>query len=202
MDLDEQLDERLDAAATPISERTPELRRELDALVSLTMPTQRPRRRTVRASVVAGAVAGALGLATVASAAGLLPGWALLTTDTGQTCEVRVAADALGSDGERGPQFTPSKQAETLASARVFLADFDYASIDRDEAIAHWQAEEDAATGAQGAPAERQPRLEGDDLEVTAVSHEVTERLGDYLNAQGLDIRAVDVSWSASGCSL
>jgi hypothetical protein len=202
MDLDEQLDERLHAAAPPIVLRTPEIRRELDALVALTMPTQRPRRRTIRATVVAGAVAGTLGLATVASAAGLLPGWALLTTGSGQTCEVRVAADALAGDGEPGRQFSATEQAKTLASARAFLHAFDYDSIDRDEAIATYQAEEDAVITAQQDPAERQPRLEGDDLEVTAVSREVTERLGDYLEERGLDLRAVDVSWQADGCRL
>lgn len=203
MDMDEQLDERLRAAATPITVRTPEVRRELDELVTSSMPTQRPRRKSIRAAAVAGAVASALGLATVASATGLLPGWALLTTSSGQTCEVQVVADERDAgNGEPGPSFTQTEQVETLASAQAFLEDVDYGSIDRDEAIAHWRAEENAAISAQKDPAERQPRLTGDDLEVTAVSHAITERLKSHLAARNQDIRAIEVSWLASGCEL
>lgn len=201
MDLDEQLDNQLNRAAAPVSQRTAELRRELDLLIEATEPA--PRRRTTRAFGVAGTVVAGLGLTTVAaSAAGLLPGWTLLTTDSGQTCQVRVAADALGADGEPGTQFKTSERAATLAAAQSFLDSFDYASVDHAQAIAHWQAEEDAAIEAQADPSERQPRLEGSDLEVAAVSHEITERLEDHLSAQGLDIEAVAISWQATGCQL
>ncbi|GAA4118966.1 hypothetical protein GCM10022215_21110 [Nocardioides fonticola] len=200
MDFDEQLDDLLNRAAAPVSERTAELRRELDLLVEATAPTA--RRRTVRAFGVAGAVAAGMGLTTVAaSAAGLLPGWTLLNTESGQTCQVRVAADAHDGDAHDG-QFTASERATTLAAARSFLDSFDYSSVDHAQAIAHWQAEEDAAIQGQPDPSERQPRLEGDDLEVTAVSYEVTQRLEDHLTAEGLDIEAVAISWQATGCQL
>lgn len=202
MDLDEQLDERLRAARPPVSARTPEMRRELDALVDAATPVQRRRRRLSRASLVAATAVGVLGAGTAAAAAGLIPGWSVLT-GSGQVCQVDVIAAApLAADGEPGAQFDRAERAETVAAARIFLQGFDYDSIDRDAAISRWQAAEDTAIAAQPDPAERQPALTGDDLVVTALTHEVTSRLGDHLAARGLDIRAVNLVTTATGCDL
>lgn len=140
MNLDEQLDERLHGAAPPVSVRTAEMRRELDALVVAATPPPRPRRRTTRATVVAAATVGALGLGTAVAAAGLLPGWSLLT-GSGQTCQVEVTADPRRpGDGEPGITFDAKEEeeAETLTAARVFLQRFDYDSIDREAANSRW----------------------------------------------------------------
>lgn len=202
MDVDEQLDQRLREATPPVSARTPELRRELDALVVAATPVQRRQRRMTRASLVAATAVGVLGVGTAVAAAGLIPGWSVLT-GSGQTCQVHlIAAGAQAGDGEPNATFEATERAEAVAAARIFLEGFDYDSIDRDAAISRWQAAEDAAIAAQPDPAERQPALNGDDLEVTALTYEVTTRLGNHLAARGLDIRAVDLVTTSTGCDL
>lgn len=202
MDLDEQLDERLRKAAPPVSVRTPEMRRELDALVVAATPVQRRRRRMTRVSLVAATAVGALGVGTAAAAAGLIPGWSVLT-GSGQTCQVEVIAAAPNAgDGEPGAKFDATERAEAVAAARIFLEGFDYDSVDRDAAISRWQAVEDAAIAAQPDSAERQPALTGDDLEVTALTYDVTTQLGNHLAARGLDLRAVNLVTSSMGCDL
>lgn len=42
----------------------------------------------------------------------------------------------------------------------------------------------------------------GDDLEVTALTYEVTQQLRDYLASRGLDIRAVSIVTTTTGCDL
>ena len=197
-------DEVLTEAAPAVTARTPELRRELETLVMDSESVQRRRRRSVRTAVVGSIVTGVLGLGTVASASGLLPGWTLLTTSSGQTCEVQVHAGPLtAGDGEpNGATFSRAEHDETLATAQAFLATFDYESIDRQSAIAQWRAAESQVRNAQKDPVERQPRLEGDDLEVTAVTRVVIERMRSDLAAHGLDIRAINVWVSSTGCQL
>lgn len=202
MDLDEHLDVRLREATPPISVRTPEMRRELDALVVAATPVQARRRRMTRAALVAATAVGALGVGTAATAAGLIPGWSVLT-GSGQSCQVDVVAAAPDAgDGEAGAELDATERAEAVAAARIFLEGFDYDSIDRDAAISRWQAAEDTAVAAQPDPGERQPALSGDDLEVTALTYEVTSRLGDDLAARGLDIRAVSLVTTSTGCDL
>lgn len=201
MDLDEQLDERVRAAMPPVTARTPQMRRELDALVAAATPVQR-RRSMTRASVVAATTVGMLGVGTVAAAAGLIPGWSVLT-GSGQTCQVDVIAAAPQSgDGEPNATFDATERADATAAARIFLEGFDYDSIDRDAAISSWQAAENTAMATEPDPAERQPALKGDDLEVTALTHEVTTRLGNHLAARGLNIRAVNLVTISAGCDL
>lgn len=199
MDLDQMLDE----AAPQVVARTPDLQQELRDLVVASEPAPR-RRRSVRLAMAAGIAAGAVGVGAVASAAGILPGWTMLTTSSGQTCEVEVSADLLTpGDGEPiSATFTRVEQEETLAAARAFLEDFDYASIDRQEAITAWQAAEDKVRAAEPDPEERQERLTGDDLEVVSVKWTVIQRMRATLAAQGHDMRAVSVVTTTSGCDL
>jgi hypothetical protein len=202
MDLDEQLDERLREAAPPVAVRTPEMRRQLDALVVAATTVQRRRRRLTRASLVAATAVGALGVGTAAAAAGLIPGWSVLT-GSGQTCQVEVIATAPhAGDGEPDATFDATEQAEAVATARIFLDGFDYDSIDRDAAISRWQAAEETVIAAKPDPTERQPALTGDDLEVTSLTYEVTTRLRNHLAARGLDIRAVNLVTTSTGCDL
>jgi hypothetical protein len=201
MDLDEQLDERLREAAPRLTARTPEMCRELHALVEAATPLQR-RRGATRASLVAATAVGVLGVGTAAAAAGLIPGWSVLT-GSGQSCRVDVTAGPMSADdGQPDVRFNATERAETVTAARVFLLGVDYDSIDRDAAIARWQAAEDTAIVAQPDPAERQPALTGDDLEVTALTYLVTTRLGDHLAARGLDIRAISLVTTTTGCDL
>lgn len=198
------LDDVLTAAAPAVTPRTPELRQELEALVMQSEADQRRGRRGVRMAVVGSVVAGVLGLGTVASAAGLLPGWALLGTASGQTCEVQVHAGPLrAGDGEPiSATFSSAEQEESLVAAEAFLRSFDYESIDHRTAIAEWRAAESKGRHTQKDAGERQPRLRGDDLEVTAVTQVVVERMRSELAADGLDIRAINVWVSSRGCEL
>ena len=202
MDLDEQLDERLLEAAPPITMRTLEMRQHLDAIVVVATPVQRRRGGMTRASLVAVTAVSALGVGTAAAAAGLIPGWSVLT-GSGQTCQVEVIAGAPhAGSGEAEPTFDATERAEATAAARAFLGRFDFDSIDRDAAISRWQAAEDTVIAAEPDPAERQPALKGDDLEVTALTYEVTTRLEEHLAARGLDIRAVNLVTTSTGCDL
>lgn len=196
------LDHLLDRAAPPVSQRTAALDRELRALVMTSESERRPRRRA-RLALVGAVVLGTVGLGTVATAAGILPGWGLLTTGSGQTCEVDVAVDALspGYGEPSAPAFSDAEQAATLAAARAFLEDLDFDTIDHEEAITAWQAAEQRVRSAQTDPSERQPALTGDDLEVTAVTWVVVERMRSALAAQGHDLRAVMVT-TGNGCRL
>lgn len=202
MDLDEQLDQRLREATPPVTVRTAEMSRELHALVVGATPAQRRPRRLTRASLVAVTAVGALGVGTAAAAAGLIPGWSVLT-GSGQTCQVEVIAGTpLAGDGEAGTEFDATERTEAVTAARRFLQGFDYDSINREAAITRWQAAEDATNAAQPDPAERQPALAGDDLEVTALTYEVTTRLKNHLASRGLDIRAVNLITTTTGCDL
>jgi hypothetical protein len=84
------LDELLDLATPRVTARTTDLQEELQLLASRSEAAQR-RRRPMRFALAGGVVAGVLGLGTVASAAGILPGWTLFTTGSGPTCEVAGA---------------------------------------------------------------------------------------------------------------
>lgn len=197
------LDQMLDQAAPPIAARTPDLHQELRALVEASEPAPR-RRRSVRLAMAAGIAASAVGLGAVASTAGILPGWTMLTTSSGQTCEIEMTAD-LYTPGDGEPisaTFSRVEQEETLAAARAFLEDFDFDSIDRQEAIVAWQAAEAEVRAAEPDPKERQEKLKGDDLEVHSVTWTVVQRMRATLAAQGHDIRAVSIGASTSGCYL
>ena len=193
----------LTASAATVTARTPQLDRVLDDLVADCEAAARARRRPVRLALVGAPLAAVLGLGAAATAAGVLPGWPSFSTSSGQTCQIEVWASALApGDGEAGSSFSAAQRQETLARAQAFLATFDYDSVDPQRAAAWWREEEAAARAAQPDPGERQPRLTGDDLEVTAVSRWVIESLRSDLAARGLDIRAVNVGSSSSGCTL
>ena len=197
------LDQLLDGAAPRVSAQTPERQQELHALVLATEPTH-GHRRPVRLAVVGGVIAGVVGVGTVASAAGLLPGWTVFSTSSGQTCEVSVKANLLtpGAGEPISATFSLAEQQATLAAATSFLERLDYASINREAAIARWRAIETKIRAAEPDPAEKPPRLQGDDLEVHAVTNVVIDRMRSALAAQRHDIRAISVSVDSSGCDL
>jgi hypothetical protein len=199
MDLDELLDTSAPRATPP----TRRLQRELDDLVAACEEAQTTRRGPARVAVVGAALAAVLGLGAVASAAGVLPGWPSFSTSSGQTCAIEISADPLEpGEGEQpvASSLSTAEKDASLAAARSYLEDFDYDAVSRPEAIAWWRGEEDRVIAAQSDPTERQTRLTGDDLEVTAVSHWVVDKLRVHLAAQGLDIRAIDV-WIGDTCA-
>lgn len=198
------LDELLRTAAPPLTPRTAALGEELHRLVVATEPNSvRTRRRAQTVFLAGGVAVGVLGLGAAASATGLLPGWTMFPTPSGQVCEVGVEAhpNPAGDGQPTGKTLTATEQKEALEAARAYLASFDYDSINRRAAIAEWRAAEADIRSRQKA-SERQPRLEGDDLQVTAVSKEVVERLRSHLATQGHDINAISITINAAGCSL
>lgn len=198
------LDQLLDASAPRVAARTPELHRDLNHLVAGCEDVATRRRRSPRAVLVGGVAAAALSLGAVASAAGILPGWPSFSTSSGQVCDIQVTATPLATgDGEPSSStFGAAEQAATLAAAHEFLNGFDFDGVDRGQAIAWWKAEESSADPSPSNPSDQAPRLKGDDLEVTAVSLWVVDRLRSHLAADGLDIRAINVTIGSSGCTL
>jgi hypothetical protein len=184
------LDELLAAAAPPTARRTVDLELELRRLVREVEPTARPQRRRVRAALVGLATAATVALGTAtAMAAGVVPtpGWLPWTTGTGSTCEMQFTARPLFGGATPGRRYTHAERREAVDEANRFLASFDYASVDEQSAIEEFQAEEDVAINGQPDPNERQPRLTGDDLAITAVGFEVWDALEDHLRSRGLD---------------
>lgn len=200
------LDELLDASAPPIVARTPALSEELAALVEGSDAAAATSRRRI-SLIVAGALAvGAVGVGTTAAATGFLPAahWPW-STSTGSTCQVTfdVVLNGVGGDVDNPApglaSMTLAQRQEVLVAARTFLSSFDYASIDRRQAIARWQADE--AKAMAGEPAdERQPRLVGDDLELAAVNAEVNRRLDEHLVRRGLNPHAI-IPFGSNRCT-
>lgn len=198
------LDQLLDGCAPSVTPRTPQLDEDLHHLVAATEAAHIRRRRPVRVALVSGAIVAVMGFGAAASAGGVLPGWPSFATSSGQTCAIEVVAKRSNGDGEpnNSRTFSADEQAETLAAAQRYLDHFDYDSVDRNAAIAWWRTEENKARAMQSDPRERQPRLRGDDLEVEAVSSWVVDHLRAHLAGQGLDIRAINVVTSDTGCVL
>jgi hypothetical protein len=191
------LDELLDASSPPIVERTPALSGELAAVVASSEVAVAPSRRRIRLIVAGTLAAGAVGLGSAATATGFMPAahWPW-STSAGRSCQVSFDVELNGVGGnvvDPAPDLASMSLAErqaVLVAAREFLSSFDYASIDRQEAIARWQAGEAEARAGESAD-ERQPKLVGDDLELTAVYAEVNRELDEYLAERGLNPNAI-----------
>lgn len=180
------LDELLRRSAPPNARHSPALDRTLDRLVVATEAHARAPRRLRRFGFVAAATTGVVGLGTVgAVAAGLVTGWVPWATESGRSCQMQFIAQPRGDDGEPATvEYPAADQQRAADEARRFLADFDYRSIDTSQAIAQWQRSEDAAIAAT-VPGEQQPRLDGADLELSAVGRVVWLRLQAHLEAEG-----------------
>lgn len=183
MDLDEILEQ---AAPATTVRRTPELEQALHLLATdAESRVRRPRRRR-RIAVVAAATTGVLGLGTAgAMAVGVMPGWTPWTTGSGSSCEMRFTADpGVLEPNHVTVTYSEAEQRRAADDATRFLGSFDYHSIDEADAIARFKRAENAALASE-APGERQPRLTGDDLSLTAVGDVVWQRLAAHLRADG-----------------
>jgi hypothetical protein len=193
------LDDLLERKAPPIAARNHGLVRALGELASeAEAAVAKPRHRVALVGV---SVVAILGVGTVASAAGVLPGWPVFDTSSGNHCSIEVHAEAPGPGDVPGvPASINEREARaTVAEAQAFLKNFDFDGVDRAEAVAWWRTQETQARENQPDPAEQAPPLEGDDLEVTAVSQWVAAQLQQHLAAQGMDIRAV-AYWVGDSC--
>lgn len=196
MDLDALLAHAAPATTPP----NPALDQELRALGRAAAERAlRSRRRGFRLVVAGTATAGVVAVGGAAAATGLLPPtWMPWSTTTGQACETSftVRPTTVGN----GEPVTPAVAAMTAAekqqvvdAANTFLATYDYDAIDAEAAIATWR-EVEADVRASQPPAERQPRLHGADLELTAVGRVVVRDLVADLEARGLDPDAMRFS--------
>ena len=184
------LDELLDRSTPPIAPRTVSLHHEIQRMVADAESVVRPRRRVLRVGLVSAMAAGVFSVGTAgAMATGIVPtpSWIPWATDSGSSCEMQFYASPAGPDGE--PLSRPYSQSEkqrAVTEANRFLAAFDYSSINEADAIREWKKAEDAAIAGQPDPKERQPRLTGDDLALTAVGHQVWNRLSADLTAHNI----------------
>lgn len=198
--MDSRLDELIAAAAPPVAERTPELRREWHALVAATEAAANPAKRRLgrRVGVAAFAVIAVFGAGAAANASGFLPlpSWGSdvpssrqieLTLPSGGTCDVTYSV----SPQELAPR---ADQAASLRAAQQFLDTFDIATISIGDAVAKYkeaaQATHEAAEKSLPA-SEVPPKENAYEVEVRAVGAEVYDRLSDELTRQGLSPRAI-----------
>jgi hypothetical protein len=189
------LDELLHLSTPPIAPRTATLQHEVQRMVVNAEAAARPRRRILKVGLVSAMAAGAFSLGTAgAMATGIVPtpSWIPWATDAGSTCEMQFTASPAGPDGEPlSRPYTRAEKQRAVAEAHRFLAALDYSSINEADAIREWKKAEDAAIAAQPDPNERQPRLSGDDLALTAVGHQVWNRLSADLTAHDIPTEIV-----------
>jgi len=182
------LDELIRDSAPPLAERSNDLLQDLGALVSQQRPAKGRTRRGLRWAAAGLVVAGVAGVAGAAAADGKLPiRW---TSEQGGPCRITSATVELAgkqTDSEAAIAATTLAQRKaTLTEARRFLSTYDYASVDRAAAIKAWQKVEAEVIEGQPDPAERQPYLEGDDLEVQALIYKVNQDMNAHLRAVGM----------------
>ncbi len=182
------LDEMIRESAPPVAERSTALLEDLDALVSQQRPTKSRSRLALRWAAAGLVVVGVAGVAGTAAASGKLPfGW---TSEQGGPCRITSATVELAAkqtDSEAAIAATTlAERNATLAEARNFLSTYDYAAVDRAAAIKAWQKVEAEVIEGQPDPAERQPYLEGDDLEVQALIYKVNQDMNAHLRALGM----------------
>lgn len=188
------LDELLGSAAPATATRSATLARELEALVVAAEAAAKPVRRRHRIGMVSAVTLGVLGVGSAgAMAAGLVstPPWVPWSTQTGSQCHMQFWVTAAGPDGEPlSRPYTAAEKQRGVSAAKDFLRTFDFTSINKAQAIRAWQRAEDAAI-ANEPPGERQPRLHGNDLEITAVGHEVWDKLRAHLDQEGIPFEVV-----------
>jgi len=200
------LNDLLNRSAPPVAPRSPELTKQLDDLVVGAEATARSAGRRYRATLVSALTVGVLGAGTVgAMATGVVstPGWVPWTTEAGATCELEFHAVPDLGPGAVSPTrtYTADEERQAVAEANRFLDEFDYGSIDVDEAIEKW-GEAEGGTSVSGDPdaIRRNDAMKQDTLELGSVGREVEARLAKHLDEKGLPSGAVAVEqgWRCS----
>jgi len=179
------LDELIRDSAPPLADRSKDLLQDLDALVSQQRPAKVRTRRGLRWAAAGLVVAGVAGVAGAAAADGKLPfRW---TSEQGGPCRITSATVELAemqTDSEAAITATTLTQRKaTLTEARRFLSTYDYPAVDRAAAISAWQKVEAQVIESQSDPAERQPYLQGDELEVQALIYKVNQDMNAHLRS-------------------
>lgn len=198
------LNDLLDRSAPRVAPRSPTLSKELNDLVVGAEATARSAGRRYRAGLVGALTAGVLGVGTVgAMATGVVstPGWVPWTTEAGATCELEFDAVPDLGPGVVSPTrtYTAAEERQAVAEANRFLDEFDYGSIDVDEAIEKW-GEGDAQVSGDPDAIRRYEAIKEDTLELGSVGREVEARLAKHLDEKGLPSGAVAVEqrWRCS----
>lgn len=190
-------DSMLDASAPPATPRTPELERELGAMISEAEAVAAPVPSRLRRRMLIGGLAtiGVLGVGAAANAGGVLPWFDspaaqnTQVTSTGVSCEV-----VYGPKGHEDPNrsVNDATRAAAVAAAETFLREFDFSTIDVNEALKNLPPR--ATTDSESGPA-----VTVEDHETSAVQAELGTRLSEYLAQRGLPAEAVSVS-AATWC--
>jgi len=196
------LDELLDNSRPQIAQRTPELLADLRLLASEPSAKQSEPKVRRRATVAAFVALSVVGLGTAAVASGHLPfGW---TTTTGRHCFITSASAALTDptttwSAAASQHSTAAQREATVREANRYLRGYDFAAIDVPSAEATWKRAEAAAIAAQPVASERQPRLEGDELEVEAMRYRVQSDLKRHIEKLGLPFDVLMPSFEYTG---
>ena len=195
------LDEMLGAANPSTVERSQALLEDLSGLALEARATRRGKRRAVRWTIAGVASAAVFGVGSAAVAAGLLPfGW---TSKQGGHCMITSAtvqiAGIATSNEAAFASTTPKQRQETLHEASRYLAGYDYKAIDIAAAVATWRRAEAVAIAGQPNPAEKQPRLEGDELESQSIIHRVELDLDAHLTNLGLNPQVLTPDFGYTG---
>jgi hypothetical protein len=189
------LDELLDRSTPPTAPRGATLQHELQRMVVNAEAAVRPRRRNLKHALVSAMAAGVFSAGTAgAMAAGIVPtpSWIPWATDAGSSCEMQFTASAAGPDGQAlSRPYAQAEKQRAVTEATRFLAAFDYSSINEADAIRDWKQEANAAIAREVDPNERQPRLTGDDLALTAVGRAVWNQLSADLTAHHIPTEIV-----------
>lgn len=189
-------DSLLDASAPPVTPRTPELERELTAMISEAEAVAAPARSRVRRRMLIGGLAtiGVLGVGAVANAGGLLPWFDnpanqhTQVISSGDSCDVHY-----GVKGIKDPKHPvdDASRAAALAAGEAFVEDFDFSTIDVDEAVKKLPPR--ATVDSERGPAETVA-----EHETFAVDAELQRRLDDHLASLKLPVGAVAISMATS----
>ena len=185
-------DSLLDASAPPTTPRTPELEHELAAMISEAEAVAAPARSRLRRRMLIGGLAtiGVLGVGAAANAGGLLPWFDspaaqnTQVTSSGASCKV-----TYGAKGHEDPKHPvdDTTRAAAVAAAGTFLRDFDFSTIDVDEAIRKLPPR--VLADSEGGPAQSI-----EEYETFALQTELERQLNGYLGQRGLPVGTVSVS--------
>lgn len=208
------LDSLIDTAAPPVAPRTQALTHEALVLVDESRPRGRSPRRRLRIAVVCGVSVAAIG-ATAATTAAVAPSaWTSWLTGGHKTCQLELSISPAGPDvGDGEPNKWPAhidyaRRQRMIEDAKTFVADFDYAGIDHQQAIRAYRAQEaktianEKATEPAGGV---QPAITGtNEVTASAISAWVLDRLEKHLDAEGYDMSTragsdLFLMWTATG---
>lgn len=193
---DNHLDDLLDSAAPQIAYRSEELTQALFEVAQgaevanrAGAQSRRPK-RTSRYLVAAGALASVVGVGGAAMAGGLIPTWTPWRAASGTLCSMKYTVDPVDSALARETADAPRPVYSDPATveANSYLAQYDFASVDRDAAVDRFEQELRVQRAAIPAD-QRQPvgEISKDEIQIVAMSDLVSDQLAAHMKAAGFN---------------